>query len=117
MKKALNLAVLFVGNFTLGFIPYWLITPNINRGIKHLSANLVLARELLIKMPFIAETKIMKLALINMQMDYLISVLGLLPKNPHTKQQIHTKQQFRETYKGVPRGVSKYTSIFFLFIQ
>ena len=98
MRKILRMIVLFVGNFTLGFIPYWLISPTINKGIEHFSTNLVLARELLIKMPLIAERTILELALINVETDHLISLLGLSQKN-------NSKYRFKDSYKAEYRGV------------
>lgn len=85
----------FVKNFTLGFIVYGIITPAINKEMKGFSNNLILARELLIKLPFSTESKISKLVLANLQMEQLISFMELLQKRTAANKQANN------FYRGV----------------
>lgn len=96
MVDSKNKISLFVKNFTLGFIVYGLITPAINKEIRLLSSNLILVRELLVKLPFAIESKISELVLANLQMEQLADFMESFQKNTHIK---------RQTAKNFDRGV------------
>lgn len=98
MNEILSIVVLFIGNFMLGFIPYGLVTPALNKEMRDFADNLVFARELLIKLPFAVECKILRLAIASMQTERLISLVGIFPESAAADTKTLSKKIYRGTF-------------------